>query len=83
MDNVTWAKVHAPLFIPGVGNLKETLPPDNKTLPEFRMSLRDDGSLMLSWKAGTQTKRFVIGAASVLSAMLEPVAAKQTKENDK
>lgn len=68
---ITYAKLHDGFFIPGVGNMKDTLPPDNKSLPEFNMVLEDNGSITLTWtrKHGPGVKRcsHMIGAATVKS----------------
>lgn len=83
---VTWAKLHAPLFIPRDGglagmNLKDTLPPDNKTLKNFKMTLQEGGSLILSWEEGKYTRRYMVGAANVAGAMLESVVTAVSTEN--
>lgn len=46
---VVYAKLHAGVFIPGVGNLAETLPPVSKTLKGFAMTKQSDGNLRLEW----------------------------------
>lgn len=76
---VTYAKLHDSFFIPGasVGNMKDTLPPDNKTLPNFDMQyIEETGALLLSWDGvgvgGKPVKKqYIIGAATVKCAQLE------------
>lgn len=46
---VVYAKLHAGVFIPGVGNLADTLPPMMKTLKDFEMTKQVDGNLLLTW----------------------------------
>lgn len=47
---VTYARLHTGFFVPGFGNFKETLPPDGKTLKDFKMEKQSDGNLLLTWK---------------------------------
>jgi hypothetical protein len=73
---VIYAKLHDGFFIPVVGNMKDTLPSDGKTLKDFEMELQDGGGLMLSWtgldsKSTPVTKRYFIGAATVKGVLLE------------
>lgn len=81
-ERVKWAKLHSTIFIPGVGNLKDTLPPDNKTLPEFAMTRLINGDIVLSWKdiRSGSIERYVLGAASVLAAMLDAVKPEVIKK---
>lgn len=73
-NKVVYAKLHATFFIPGEGNMKDTLPPQDKTLKNLEMTYLEGGSLLMTWdsKPGTKQvrKRFVIGAASVFCAQL-------------
>lgn len=46
---VVYAKLHAGVFIPGVGNLADTLPSASKTLKDFTMTKQEDGNLRLDW----------------------------------
>lgn len=79
---VRYAYLHNGIFIPGVGNLKETLPPDNKTLKNFQMAKLDDGNLELTWfdPATASNRRVEIGAANVklIDYAPEKVAPKPT-----
>ena len=72
---VLYAKLHSTFFIPSLGNMKDTLPSDSKTLQDFEMVKEDDGSLTLSWsvRVGSNKVRrsYGIGAASVLGVSYE------------
>lgn len=75
---VTYAKLHDGFFIPAIGNMKDTLPPDNKTLKGFKMTLEGSeseygpGSLVLSWLDGAgKAVTYVIGSATVKGALVE------------
>jgi len=79
---VTWAKLHTGLFIPGgIGNLTDTLPPQGKTIKDFKMLLQDSGALILQWTEGSYTKRYMVGAANVAGALLAPVLTESTEKS--
>lgn len=69
---VTWAKLHTTFFIPGVGTMSDTLPNPAKTLDGFEMYLQDSGSLLIKWRDGKYSKSFLVGAATVVGALLVP-----------
>lgn len=77
---ISWAKIHGELFVPGIGNMKSTLPPDNKTFKGgFSMTFDVEG---LRCKAGAI--EFLIPSASVQLAVVEPEkAAPATPAPDK
>ncbi len=65
---VVYAKLHTGPFIPGVGTLTDTLPPQGKTLKDFTMYKAADGNLQLSWtdlQAGTN-ETAEVGASNVI-----------------
>ena len=64
---VIYAHLHTGFFIPGMkqGNFTDTLPPTNKTLTNFRMTLEESGALFLQWEEGKYTTSFTVGAANV------------------
>lgn len=67
---VIYAKLYEGFFVPGTGNLKDTLPPDNKTLKDLSMEQDDSGSLLIRWTDVDKSGQFVtrscrVGAASV------------------
>ena len=75
---VLYAKLHDGFFIPSLGNFKDTLPPDNKPLTGFKMTLQGStsdygpGSLLLEWiGAAGKPMAYVIGAATVKGAVVE------------
>jgi hypothetical protein len=81
MRKVVYAKLHAGIFIPGVGNLADTLPPLNKTLKNFTMSTQASGNLYLSWEdERTATNQAAeVGASNIIVIGYEP--AKLVKNN--
>lgn len=72
---VVYAKLHDGFFIPSVGNMKDTLPPDSKTLSDFNMYLQENGGLLLSWTSlsgGHKLLRsYMVGAATVKGVLFE------------
>ena len=70
---VTYARLHAPTFIPVLGNLKDALPPDNKSLD---MQLSWDGS-MLNGTAFAHGQKVSFGVPA--SALQIVVFAPETK----
>lgn len=58
---VSYAQLHAGFFLPGVGEFKPTLPSDNKTLPNFKMYLTEQDSLVLEWTG----RKVLVGSANV------------------
>jgi hypothetical protein len=62
---VVQAQLYEGFFIHGVGELPKTLPPQNKTLSNFAMTLQDNGALFVEWDEGAYRKSFTLGAASV------------------
>jgi hypothetical protein len=48
---IKFLKTHAEIFIPGVGTLKQTLPPDNRTLESLVMTRTELGGVLLEIKA--------------------------------
>jgi len=73
-SKVVYAKLHAGVFIPGVGNLSDTLPPSNKTLKDFAMSKQDDGNLQLSWidERTATFNRAEVGSSNIVVLAYEP-----------
>ena len=68
---VVYAKLHAGVFIPGVGNLADTLPPASKTLTDFVMYESAFGGLILEWKNLSIAKNL---SASIPSANIQVIA---------
>lgn len=66
---VTYAKMHAGLFIPGPGTLGDTLPPGKKTLKNLRMTLEDSGNLLVE---SDESAPCVVPSANIIIMMLEP-----------
>lgn len=81
MKPVTQAYLHSAFFIPGVGTMKDVLPSDGKTLKNFKMNLKDDGQLLLSWEEGKYLKTFTVGAATVKGVMHVPEELKPSKKD--
>ena len=83
---VSYAQLHAGFFVPGYGNFKETLPPDNKTLKNFAMTLTTGDAILLSWN-NVQTNapvEYLVGAANIKGAMLIPtLEAAHSTESDR
>lgn len=71
---VIYAKLHAGVFIPGVGTLSDTLPPQSKTLKAFTMTSLPHGALELTWEdertATQQTAE--VGASNIIVLGYEP-----------
>lgn len=71
---VVYAKLHSGFFIPQVGNMTDTLPPQSKTLPDFAMSLQEQG-LLVTWTgyagASRVKKSYLIGAATIVGCQFE------------
>ncbi len=64
-----FAQLHDGFFLPVGGQFDKTLPPKNKTLPNFSMFYQEEtGTLILQW-AGNE---FVLGAANVKAVQLVP-----------
>ena len=63
---VKFAKFHAGLFLPGLGNIGETLPSQNKTLSDLTMILVPEG-LLISAKGVD----IVVPSANVVLMQLE------------
>ena len=57
---IKYVKLHTPFFTPELGTFKDSLPPANRTLKEFKMWRTDSGSL-------------IVQARSVSGATLETV----------
>jgi len=70
---VIYAKLHAGIFIPSVGNLSETLPPQGKTLKNFTMEKRPDGNLSLSWDdlASATHNEAEVGSSNIVVLVYE------------
>lgn len=62
--------------MPKGGNFKATLPPTDKSLPQFNMELQDSGNLRVEWIEGDYLKGFEIGAASIIVCQFAPEKAK-------
>ena len=73
-NKVVYAKLHAGLFVPDLGNLADTLPPQNKTLKNLSMTKQEDGNLLLTWEdERTATKRAVeVGASNIIVIAYAP-----------
>ena len=76
---VIYAKLHAGVFIPGVGNLADTLPPASKTLTDLTMSKQEDGNLLISWTSLNTAQRLSaeVGASNIIVLAYEPESLKK------
>lgn len=63
------------IFIPGVGDLKKTLPPESKTVKGFTMTLQDNGTLLLEFEYAGFSHEFTVGASN-LKGMVHPKTPK-------
>ena len=65
---VTYAKLHAGVFIPTVGNLSDTLPPQSKTLQELTMTTQPNGNLHLAWydERKNEERSAEVGASNII-----------------
>lgn len=74
MKKVSHVQLHDGFFLPnGGGQIGNTLPPVNKTLPNLEMFLLDSGQVQMEWGNSVPSKsRYVIGAANVKGALLAP-----------
>jgi len=72
-QKVTYAKLHAGVFIPGVGNLADTLPPLGKTLQNFTMTKQEDGNLRLEWDSPATAKHETaeVGSSNIIVLAFE------------
>lgn len=73
---VIHAQLHEGFFIQGLtggGNVKNTLPPDNKTLKNFKMTLQENGTLLLEWEDGIYTKSYTVAAANIRGMQHPPL----------
>lgn len=77
---VLQAQLYEGFFIQGVGELPKTLPPQNKTLSNFAMTMQDNGALLVEWDEGAYRKSFTLGAASVKVATHPPVLKASAEE---
>lgn len=71
---LTYVKLYAPLFLPSLGSLKETLPPD-KLIPGFEMYLLDNNSIQLKWGSKGE-KGAYIGPSGWSACVRAPEAPK-------
>lgn len=71
---VVYAKLHAGIFIPGVGNLADTLPPASKTLKDLSMTKQEDGNLLITWTDLSLGKYQAaeVGASNIIVIAYEP-----------
>jgi len=72
---VIHAQLHEGFFIPSLkqgGNFKATLPPVDKTLENFRMSMQDNGNLLCEFDEAGFTRSFEVSAANVRISVFAP-----------
>lgn len=64
---VTYATLFSDFYLPAIGQMKTSLPPDNKSLPNFRMTLQDNGTLLLEWDASPKISKgsYTVGASNI------------------
>lgn len=62
---VVTAYLNDNIFIPRIGDLKKTLPPESKTLTNFCMTLQDNGTLLLEFEYANQNHEFTVGASNI------------------
>lgn len=75
MTKVKFLQMHTDLFVPGLGSLKNTLPPDNKTIPGLVMTWLDSGAVRLDWgNTGKAVNSAIIAAANIKVVVLEQEA---------
>lgn len=80
---VIHAQLHEGFFIPGMptgGNFKQTLPPADKTLKNFKMNLQENGSLLVEFEDAGYLKSFSVASANIRIAVFAP---EKLKANDK
>jgi hypothetical protein len=72
---IVYAKLHTGVFIPGVGNLSDTLPPAGKTLRNFTMSTKANGNLYLSWEdeRAATNQAAEVGVSNISIIAYEPI----------
>lgn len=77
---VTEAQLYETLHVIGIGQIDKTLP-GKKTLKNLKMSLQDNGSLLVEWEEGTRVRSFTVGAATVKTAVHKdrPIDSKDNK----
>ena len=77
---VVYAKLKAPFHIPNIGQVNHTLPPENKMskMPNLKMELQDNGTLLLTWDEGAYTKSYTV-AQSNIDGCLHPAVAVPVK----
>jgi hypothetical protein len=72
---VIHAQLHEGFFLPSIragGNFKATLPPVDKSLENFRMTLQDNGNLLCEFDEMGFVRSFEVSAANVRISMFAP-----------
>lgn len=69
---VTYAKLHHPLFIPGIGELGSVFPPQSKTLSGLSMEVDENLNLTLSFKHTGVEREAGVPAATVAGVLYAP-----------
>ena len=76
---VTYAKLKNVFFIPEVGQVDNTLPPNNKQdkMKNLKMELQDNGSLLLTWTVGNFLRSYTVSESNIDGCLHPPVPAAQ------
>ena len=79
---VTYAKLKNVFFIPEVGQVDNTLPPNNKQdkMKNLKMELQDNGSLLLTWTVGNFLRSYTVSESNIDGCLHPPVPAAQAGE---
>lgn len=64
MFKVKFLQMHTDLFLPGLGTVSNTLPPQNKTIPGLTMTWLESGAVRLDWTSSPK----VIGGSAIIAA---------------
>lgn len=68
---VIYAELSAGFFVPGMsnGNFTKMLPNPGKTLQGFKMTLQDNGSLLLEWEDGKFIKSYTVSPGNLVGCV--------------
>lgn len=74
---VSYMRLHANLYVPGIGEMGSVLPNPSKTFKDFSVTKIDDGFIILA-----NNIEIWVASANVVLAVLAPEACPQPKVAD-
>jgi hypothetical protein len=78
---VSWVKLHIPVYLPEVGEMRGYLPSNEKTLENLVMERDEAGDLEITFKYKGHSKNAVLpkGTVAIMDLIIEPVLIKKVE----